>query len=110
MGAICTTGYMPAADPPRDLERAKPVEVNIVNIQFRDRRSGEFMGREFSYIADVPLEKGDVVNVPTKYGPREGCISRVGVAISELQCRVGQLLHITDSATPGGDIFNGFFD
>ena len=68
------------------------------------------MGQEFSYIADVPLEKGDVVNVPTKYGPKEGCISRVGVPIREIQCRVGQLRHITEPALPGGDLFKGFFD
>lgn len=86
------------------------MEVNLVNVQFRDRTSGEFMGREFSYIADVPLNKGDVVSVPTRYGPREGCISRVGVPIRDLQCRVGQLRHITESATPGGDIFKGFFE
>lgn len=86
------------------------MDVNLVNIQFRDKVCGEFTGREFSYIADVPLQKGDVVNVPTRYGTKEGCISRVGVPISELQCRVGELRHITDAATPGGDLFKGFFD
>ncbi len=86
------------------------MDVRLVNVQFRDRKCGEFSGREFSYIADVPLNKGDVVNVPTKYGPREGCISRVDVPIGDIQCRVGELRHITDSATPGGDIFKGFFD
>ena len=86
------------------------MDVNLVNVQFRDRKSGEFTGQEFSYIADVPLHKGDVVNVPTRYGTREGCISRVGVSITELQCRVGELRHITEAATPGGDIFKGFFD
>lgn len=86
------------------------MDVRLVNVQFRDRKCGEFTGREFSYIADVPLNKGDVVNVPTKYGQREGCISRVDVPIGDIQCRVGELRHITDSATPGGDIFKGFFD
>lgn len=86
------------------------INVNLVNVQFRDRKSGEFMGTEFSYIADVPLQKGDVVNVPTRYGTREGCICRVGVPLNEIRCRVGELRHITDTATPGGDIFKGFFD
>lgn len=86
------------------------MDWNFVNVQFRDRKSGEFSGREFSYIADVPLHKGDVVKVPTKYGTREGCISRVDVPIREIQCRVGELRHITEAATPGGDIFKGFFD
>jgi hypothetical protein len=84
--------------------------MTLVQVQFRDRKCGEFTGREFSYIADVAVQKGDVVNVPTKYGPREACISRVDVPIGEIQCRVGELRHITDAATPGGDIFKGFFD
>lgn len=84
--------------------------MNIVQVQFRDRKSGEFSGREFSYIADVALQKGDVVNVPTRYGDREGCISRVDVPVAEIQCRVGELRHITESPTPSGDIFKGFFD
>ncbi|MBO5953334.1 MAG: hypothetical protein J6Q53_04340 [Oscillospiraceae bacterium] len=86
------------------------VNVNLVNVQFRDKKCGEFTGREFSYIADVPLQKGDVVSVPTRYGPRHGCISRVGVPVSELQCRVGELRHITESATPGDNLLKGFFD
>lgn len=77
------------------------MEVNLVNVQFRDRKSGEFMGAEFSYIADVPLLKGDVVNVPTRYGTREGCISRINVPITEIQCRVGELRHITEAPTIG---------
>ena len=86
------------------------MDWNLVQVQFRDRKSGEFMGTEFSYIADVPLHKGDVVKVPTRYGTREGCISRVDVPINEIQCRVGELRHITEAATPGGNIFKGFFD
>lgn len=84
--------------------------MNLVQVQFRDRKSGEFSGREFSYIADVALQKGDVVNVPTRYGNRECCISRIDVPISEIQCRVGELRHITEAPTPGGDLFKGFFD
>ena len=86
------------------------MDVSLVQVQFRDRKCGEGTGREFSDIADVPLQKGDVVNVPTKYGDRDACVSRVGVPISELQCRVGELRHITEAATPGGDLFKGFFD
>lgn len=84
--------------------------MTLVQVQFRDRKSGEFTGKEFSYIADVAVKKGDVVNVPTRYGPRECCISRVDVPVGEIQCRVGELRHITDAPTPGGDIFKGFFD
>lgn len=84
--------------------------MTLVQVQFRDRTSGEFAGKEFSYIADVAVKKGDVVNVPTRYGNRDGCISRVDVPVGEIQCRVGELRHITDAPTPGGDIFKGFFD
>lgn len=86
------------------------MNVNLVNVQFRDKKSGEFAGTEFSYIADTPLHKGDVVNVPTRYGNREAFVCRVGVPIGEIQCRVGELRHITEAATTGGDIFRGFFD
>lgn len=84
--------------------------VNLVNVQFRDSKCGEFTGKEFSYIADVPVVKGDVVNVPTRYGTKEGCVSRTNVPLGDLQCRVGELRHITDAPTPGGDLFKGFFD
>ena len=42
---------------------------NLVQVRYRGRRSGKFEGDAYTYVADVPLEVGDIVNVPTKYGP-----------------------------------------
>jgi hypothetical protein len=83
---------------------------DLVNVQFRDRESGEFKGRIFSYIADIPLKEGDVVKAPTKYGTREARVCRIGVPIDGIQCSVSDLRHIKEAATPRGDIFKGFFD
>lgn len=75
----------------------------LVAVQFRSRyKQDTFSGREFTYIADVPLSVGDIVNVPTKYGTSEARVSRVDVQITEIACRVGQLLHITEAPTIGG--------
>lgn len=33
---------------------------NLVQVQYRGRRSGKFEGSAYTYVADVPLEVGDV--------------------------------------------------
>lgn len=77
--------------------------VQLVAVQFRSRYNKDsYSEREFTYIADVPLAVGDIVKVPTKFGESEGRVSRVGVSIGEIQCRVGELKHITESPTVGG--------
>ena len=83
--------------------------MSFVQVQFKNRRTGAYSGN-YSYIADVPLQVGDVVKVPTRFGDTEAKVCRIDVPINEIQCRVGQLLHITESATPGGDLFDGFLD
>lgn len=75
----------------------------LVAVQFRSRyKKDTFSGGEYTYISDVPLAVGDIVNVPTKFGTSEARVSRVDVQISEISCRVGQLLHITEAPTIGG--------
>lgn len=83
---------------------------DICNVQFEDRRNpGYFSGGCYSYINDHPLEVGDIVKVPTKYGESMAKVCRVNVPVTEIGCRVGELRHITEPAT-SGDIFAGFFD
>ena len=48
------------------------------------------------------------MKVPTKFGESEARVSRIDVPISELQCRVGELRHITEAPTIGG-LFAGAF-
>ena len=83
---------------------------DIVHVQFEDRKNpGYYSGGFYSYIADHPLEAGDLVKVPTKYGESTAKVCRVNVPVNEIGCRVGELRHITEPAIPG-DIFAGFFD
>lgn len=81
-------------------------QPNIVQVQY-ENKSGGYDGREFSYVADVPLKVGDIVKAPTKYGDRQARVCRVDVPILSIGCKAGELRHITE-AVPGGDIFAGF--
>ena len=84
---------------------------SIVLIQFeRQRRPGTYNGKEYSYIADVPLAVGDVVKAPTSSGESSARVSRINVPISEIGCKVGELRHITEAPTVGGDMFAAFYD
>lgn len=82
----------------------------LVQVQFKSRYRDEYSGTEYTYIADVPLQEGDIVRVPTKHGDSEARVCRVNVPIGEIPCRVGELRHITEPGTHGGDLFHGFFD
>lgn len=76
--------------------------VQLVAVQFRSRyKKDTFSGGEYTYIADVPLDVGDLVKVPTKFGESEARVTRVDVPISELKCKVGELKHITEAPTIG---------
>lgn len=84
------------------------VQPRIVMVQFESRwKPKTFNGKEYSYIADVALEVGDIVMVPTSSGESIARVSRVDVPVSEIGCRVGELRHITDSPTIGGDLLGG---
>ena len=84
---------------------------NLVSVQFKSRhKKDEYGGCEYTYIADVPLQVGDIVNVPTKFGTSDARVCRIDVPVTELHCRVGELRHITEPGTPGGNLFHGFFD
>lgn len=86
-------------------------QIALVSVQFESKRKpGTFTQKEYTYIADVPLSVGDVVKAPTKSGESTARVSRTNVPLSELQCRVGELRHISEVATPGGDMFSGFYD
>ncbi len=82
---------------------------NIVQVQFKKRYGEGYGGTNYTYIADVPVSVGDVVKVPTRYGDSEAKVCRVNVPESEIMHIRGEILHITEPATPG-DLFNGFFN
>lgn len=84
--------------------------MNLVQVQFESRwRQGTFNGAGYTYIADHPLQVGDLVKVPTKYGEATAKVCRVDVPVEEIGCRVGELKHITEPATTG-DLFSDFFN
>ena len=90
---------------------SNPAMPCIVLIQFESKRKpGTYNGKEYSYIADVPLAVGDVVNVPTSSGDSSARVSCIDVPISEIGCKVGELRHITEAPTVGGDMFAEFYD
>lgn len=82
--------------------------MSIVSIQFKSRYSGAFGGKEYAYYADVPVQKGDIVKVPTKFGDTEAKICRVDVPESEIPSWM-ELKHITEAATPESTMFDEFF-
>ena len=81
--------------------------MSIVSVQFKSRYSGTYGGSEYAYYADVPVSKGDIVKVPTKFGESEAKVCRVDVPESEIPPYM-ELKHITEAATPGGSMFDEF--
>lgn len=84
--------------------------MDIVQVQFKSRYNDTYGGRAYSYAADVPLKVGDLVKVPTANGDGEAKVCRVNVPEAECGFPVDMLRHITEPATPGGSLFDGFFD
>lgn len=80
----------------------------IVQVQFKSRYSDTYGGRAYTYCADVPVQVGDIVKVPTKFGDTEAKVCRVDVPESEIPAYM-ELKHITEAATPGGSMFDEFF-
>lgn len=80
----------------------------IVQVQFKDRFSGQYKGKAYTYAADVPVQLDDIVKVPTASGTSEAKVCRVDVPESEIPAWM-QLKHITEPATPGGSMFDEFF-
>lgn len=85
------------------------MQTNIVQVQFRKSFGEGYGGTNYTYIADVPLQVGDIVEVPTRYGPSRARVSRIDVPADEVPTEFGGLLHITAPATPSDGVFDGFF-
>lgn len=82
--------------------------TDIVQVQFKSKYRDEYAGREYTYRADVPLNVGDVVKVPTRNGDGEARVCAVDVPESQVEpWLIGQLQHITEPATVGS-LFDGF--
>ena len=84
--------------------------TNLVQVQFKSKYSDTYGGRPYTYAADVPLQVGDIVKVPTANGDSDARVCRIDVPESECNFPLDRLRHITEPATPGGSIFDGFFN
>lgn len=80
----------------------------IVQVQFKNRWSGQYSGKAYTYAADIPVQMGDIVQVPAGSGVSEAKVVRVDVPESEIPTWM-QLKHITEPASPSGSLFDGFF-
>lgn len=81
---------------------------NIVQVQFKNRFSGQYGGKAYTYAADVPVQIDDIVKVPAGNGTSEAKVVRVDVPESEIPAWM-QLKHITEPASPSGSLFDEFF-
>ena len=57
--------------------------MDFIQIQFKNKYSGEFEGRAYTYIADIPVKVGDLVKCPTYQGDGVGKVSRTGISEAE---------------------------
>lgn len=53
---------------------------NVVTVQFKYKHAEGYGGNEYSYYADVPLEVGQIVKVPTRYGDSEARVCKTGIS------------------------------
>lgn len=84
--------------------------ADLVQVQFKSRYNDTYGGRPYTYAADVPLQVGDIVKVPTANGDGDAKVCRINVPETECGFPLDRLRHITEPATPGGGMFDGFFD
>lgn len=59
--------------------------MNIVNVQFEDRKTKEFVGREYAYYSEDTLAVGQMVKVPTRYGDGTAKVSKINVDPSDVK-------------------------
>ncbi len=56
------------------------METNIVGVKFEDNIYRKtFAGREYSYYTTLPLNIGDLVEAPTKYGTNVALVTSINV-------------------------------
>ncbi len=84
--------------------------TDIVQVQFKSRYGDGYGGAAYTYRTAVPLVVGDIVKVPTKYGDSDAKVVRIDVPEDEIPKFCGELRTITEPATPGGNLFDGFFN
>lgn len=68
------------------VETIKNILEKIVGIKYESKfEKGTFVGKEYSYFTDIELEKGNIVEVPTRYGKSIGMVTRIDIPEEEIQ-------------------------
>lgn len=61
-------------------------ERHLVSVKYRDKEDKTlFGGREYSYYTKLPLQPGDLVVCPTRFGASVGKVCRTDVKESEVE-------------------------
>lgn len=65
----------------------------IVSVNYRSPATGQFRGRAYSYLCDIPdIKPGDIVIAPTSSGDNEAVIVETNIPMSRVDDRIIPLL------------------
>ncbi|MCL2357612.1 MAG: hypothetical protein FWC70_10785 [Defluviitaleaceae bacterium] len=69
--------------------------MSIVLVKFQSKKNpDDFSGKEYSYIAGIPLNVGDIVKVPTANGFGIGKVVEIDVPSNKIGCPLDKLKRI----------------
>lgn len=60
----------------------------IVGVNYKNKHTGEFDGRTYSYFCDIEVKVGDLVKAPTTKGDSTARVSEVDVPESRIDMRI----------------------
>ena len=60
----------------------------IISVQFKNKVTGEYSGREYSYRCNISVFPGDIVKAPTSNGDGEARVKEVNISESRIDERL----------------------
>lgn len=70
---------------------------SIIKVSFEDRQqAGTFKPGGYTYVADIPVQLGDIVIAPTKFGQNRAKVIALDVPPAEYAAFADRLRHITE--------------
>lgn len=80
------------------------MEKTIIGVQYKDKKTGEYGGRAYSYFCTLPVVEGDIVLAPTANGDSLAQVSEVNMSESKIDERILPILKtITNFAEETGE-------
>lgn len=62
------------------------METNIISVKYESEYIPRtFVGKSYSYYTNIKLEVGDIVEVPTCYGPKIARVSKINIPEEEIK-------------------------